>query len=55
MVTYFFQSWNGCNIFRHPAVSYLDVNVQTDASGTWDCAAVLNAHWASVAMASRMA
>ena len=36
----FFQSWNGCSILRHPAVSHPDVSVQTVASGIWGCAAV---------------
>jgi len=45
MVAYLFQSWNGCSILKHPAVSHPDVSAQTDASGAWGCTAVLNAYW----------
>jgi len=41
----FLQAWNGFSILRHPAVSHPDVYVQTDASGTWGCAAVMNPYW----------
>ena len=41
----FLQSWNGLGILRHPTVSYLDFCAQTDASGAWGCAAVLDLQW----------
>ena len=42
----FLQSWNGLSILRHPALSMPpDVAAQTDASGTWGCAAVLGSQW----------
>ena len=42
----FLQSWNGFSILRHPSVSsHPDFCVQTDASGTWGCAAVLGSQW----------
>ena len=42
----FLQSWNGLSILRHPLVSsHPDFWVQTDASGTWGCAAVLGSQW----------
>ena len=42
----FLQSWNGFSILRHPSVtSHPDFCAQTDASGTWGCAAVLGSQW----------
>ena len=41
----FLQAWNGFSILRHPAISNPDISAQTDASGTWGCAAVLAPHW----------
>ena len=40
------QSWNGLSILRHPTLATTpDFLVQTDASGTWGCAAVLGSQW----------
>ena len=42
----FLQLWNGFSILRHPSVtSHPDFCAQTDASGTWGCAAVLGSQW----------
>ena len=42
----FLQSWNGLSILRHPSVpSHPNFCSQTDASGTWGCAAVLGSQW----------
>ena len=42
----FLQSWNGLSILRHPSVSsHPEFHAQTDASGTWGCAAVLGSQW----------
>ena len=42
----FLGSWNGKSVLHHPA--YLtppDVSAQTDAAGTWGCAAVIVSQW----------
>ena len=40
------QSWNGYSILRHPALLIPpDFTAQTDASGIWGCAAVLETEW----------
>ena len=42
----FLQSWNGLNILCHPAFpANPDFLANTDASGTWGCAAVLGSQW----------
>ena len=42
----FLQSWNGLSILRHPSLSsHPEFCAQTDASGTWGCAAVLGSQW----------
>ena len=42
----FLQSWNGLSILYHPALSTPpDFIAQTDASGSWGCAAVLDNQW----------
>ena len=42
----FLQSWNGLSILRHPSISsHPECYAQTDASGTWGCAAVLGSQW----------
>ena len=41
----FLKYWNGASMLRHPAVSHPEFCAQTDASGTWGCAAVLAPHW----------
>ena len=42
----FLQSWNGLSILRHPSLlSHPEFFAQTDASGTWGCAAVLGSQW----------
>ena len=42
----FLQSWNGYSILRHPALLIPpDFTAQTDASGIWGCAAVLETEW----------
>ena len=42
----FLQSWNGLSILRHPSISsHPEFYAQTDASGTWGCAAVLGSQW----------
>ena len=42
----FLQLWNGYSILRHPALlTPPDFTAQTDASGIWGCAAVLETEW----------
>ena len=42
----FLQSWNGLSIHRHPSISsHPEFYAQTDALGTWGCAAVLGLQW----------
>ena len=42
----FLQSWNGYSILRHPALLIPpDFTAQTDASGIWGCALVLETEW----------
>jgi len=43
--TPFFNHWNGFSILRHPTVMHPDFYAQTDASGSWGCAAVFGVHW----------
>jgi len=42
----FLQTWNGFSVLRHPSASpHPNYCAQTDASGTWGCAAVLGSQW----------
>ena len=42
----FLQTWNGFSVLRHPSASpHPNYCAQMDASGTWDCAAVLGSQW----------
>jgi len=41
----FLKYWNGASMLRHPVVSHSEFCAQTDASGTWSCAAILAPHW----------
>ena len=42
----FLRSWNGLSILQYPSIlSHPDFCAQTDASGTWSCAAVLGSQW----------